>query len=713
MTDRPNYHPQPSEELTLHDYLVVLKRRRWTVAVVFGTVLLAAAAYSLLATPIYRASTTVQIEEKKGPTFTLSPESQLPMPALGQTDPFRTEEEIIKSRTVVDKVVTRLHLDKDVVTDPGESHQAILQRTVQQLQERLAIERLRNTNILRISLEDPDPKRAAEIVNTLTDEYITQNLMLSRREASQAREFVGKQLPDVQKELEARESALEKMKSSRGIVTLDDNVKSALDRLSDVEQRKAIMEMQRQGLETLLASLQRQHDDEITVPPVLLDNPSVAGLAGKWADLQIQMASMRKIYSDNHPLVVSLQASMTEVEGRLRQEIATGLQSLKDQEAALDQIIGRYEGQMKDLPETEKELVGVMRGLKASEGIYTFLLQKEQETKIAEASEVEHIRVVDPALAPQKPVKPRKLLNLILGLLVGLIGGTGLAFFREYLDNSVRSPEEAERATGLPVYGCIYQMTPQPDAAPADKRNPYAPFLVTAQSPTVVEAYKLLRTNIDFMRADQKVLLVTSAAPGEGKSLTVANMAIMFSTMGLKILVIDADLRNPCQHTIFGLSRKPGLSDVLAGKAPWPGALQSTSFEGLRLLPSGSSTPSSAELLTGKLFETLLSDVKQGFDLVLIDGPPAGFSDVAILGARADRLFFVLEAGKTSVRDISAAKQALVHSKAPIAGVILNKASGEEIRYHYYYHYYHRGEPRPTRYRRWMDRVKRAVAKKV
>ena len=713
MNERVNYQQPPSEELSLHDYLVVLKRRRWTVAVVFGAAFFSAAAYSVLAKPVYRASTTVQIEEKKGPTFSLAQVAEQPLLGMqNQSDQFLTEEEIIRSRTVVEKVVDRLRLEKDLKPEMGESLDAIHQRAVQRLQEKLDISRLRNTNILKISLEDHDPEKAARIINTLTDEYIGQNLMLSRREASQARDFVGKQLPEIRKELEARENALEKMKSSKGIVTLDDNVKSALDRLTDVEQRRAVMKMQREGLETLLASLQQKGDD-ITIPPVLTDNPSIASLAGKWADLQIQMASMLKIYSDNHPLVVSLQGSITELEGRLRQEIATGLQSLKDQEAALDQIIQQYEGQMKNLPETEKELVGVMRGLKASEGIYTFLLQKEQETKIAEASEVEHIRVVDPALAPLKPVKPRKLLNLLLGAIIGMMGGVGLAFFREYLDNTVRSPEEAERATGLPVYGCIYQMAPQPAAAADEKRNPYAPYLVTVQNPTVVEAYKLLRTNIDFMRADQKVLLITSAAPGEGKSLTVANMAVMFGTMGLKILVIDADLRNPSQHTVFGLTRKPGLSDVLAGKAPWLGALQQTSFEGVRLLSSGSSTPSSAELLTGKPFEALLADMKPGFDLIMIDGPPAGFSDVVILSTRANRLFFVVEAGKTAVRDIIAAKQALVHSKAPIAGLILNKASGEEIRYHYYYHYYHRGEPRPTRYRRWMDRVKRAVGKGV
>jgi tyrosine-protein kinase Etk/Wzc len=712
MDERVNYQPPPHDDISLHDYLVVLKRRRWIIAAVFGAVLAASLAYSFLSAPIYRATTTIQIQEKKGPTFTLSPVAQVPM--LGQTDPFRTEEEIIRSRTVVEKVVARLELDRRVVDpsadgDPAERFQA----AVQELQKRLAIERVRNTNILRISLEDPDPALAALVINTLAEEYISQSLQLVRREASLAREFVGKQLEGVRAELDARETALERMKSAKGVVTLADNIKIDLDKLSDAEQRKAVLEMQRRSMESLQAALQA--GQESVISPVLADNPAIEELARRLADLQVQRASLVKVYTDDHPAIVSINAGLGEVQQRLRQEVANGLRALQEEEAALDQIIGRYEEQMKGLPQTEKELVGVMRGLKSTEGIYGFLLQKEQETRIAEASEVENIRVVDPALAPQKPVKPRKTFNALLGVIIGLLGGVGLAFFREYLDNSVRTPEEAERQIGLPVYGSVYLMAAQPvEALAASEPNPYAPFLVTHQSPMMAESYKSLRTNIDFMRADQKLLLLTSVAPGEGKSLTVANMAIMFSVTGLKVLVIDADFRKPAQHTIFGLSRKPGLSDILAGKAAWPSTLQATRFEGLRLLPSGSSTPSSTELLVGQKLERIFAELREAFDLVLLDSPPVGFTDVAILGAKADRLFFVIEAGRTSVRDVNAAKQALAHSKAPIAGLILNKLSGEEARYHYYYYrYYHKDGERSSKYRKLVDRVRRAVGKQT
>ncbi|MEW6325611.1 MAG: polysaccharide biosynthesis tyrosine autokinase [Nitrospirota bacterium] len=699
-------YPQPQDDISLHDYLIVLKRRRWIIAGVFAAVFAAALAYSFLSTPIYRATTTIQIQEKKGPTFTLSPVAAAPM--LGQTDPFRTEEEIIKSRTVVEKVVARLGLDKaaaeaaDRPVDP--------QHTVQSLQTKLKIERVRNTNILRISLEDPDPRKAALIINTLADEYINQSLLLVRREASLAREFVGKQLESVRRELDARESALERMKSTKGVVTLADNIKSDLDKLSDVEQRKAVLEMQRRALEALQTSIHGGR--EAMLSPVLSDNPAIAELSRRLADLHVQRASLIKVYADGHPAIISVNAALEETQSRLRREIANGLQALREQESAFDQIIGRYEGQMKNLPQTEKELVGVMRGLKSTEGIYGFLLQKEQETRIAEASEVENIRIVDPALAPKQPVKPRKAFNLLLGIIVGLLGGVGLAFFREYLDSSVRTPEEAERQIGLPVYGSIYLMASQP-AAPAAQDNPYAPFLITQQSPMAAETYKSLRTNIDFMRGEHKVLLLTSVAPGEGKSLTVANMAIMFSVVGLKVLIIDADFRKPAQHTIFGRSRKPGLSDILAGKAAWPSIVQATGFEGLHLLPSGSSTPGSTELLVGRSLDQMFTELREVFDLILIDSPPAGFTDVAILGAKADRLFFVIEAGKTSVRDVNGAKQALVHSKAPLAGLILNKLSGDEARYHYYYYrYYHKDGERASRYRSLVDRVKRAVGRK-
>jgi capsular exopolysaccharide synthesis family protein len=195
----------------------------------------------------------------------------------------------------------------------------------------------------------------------------------------------------------------------------------------------------------------------------------------------------------------------------------------------------------------------------------------------------------------------------------------------------------------------------------------------------------------------------------------VANLAIMFSVLGHKVLIIDADLRNPSQHLIFDTERKPGLADTLAGKTPWPATVKSTGFENLHLLPGGSSTPSFTELLANRNVDAMRAELRQAFDLILIDCPPVGFTDVAILGSKADRLFFVVEAGKTAVRDINAAKQALVHSKAQISGIILNKVSGEEASYHYYYHYYHRDGERTKRprYRRLVDRVRQAVGKRT
>jgi tyrosine-protein kinase Etk/Wzc len=395
-------------------------------------------------------------------------------------------------------------------------------------------------------------------------------------------------------------------------------------------------------------------------------------------------------------------------------EIEANLQALQPKVEALKGIIDEYGRQLESLPEKSLKLARLEREAAADEKIYLMMQEKYQESRITEVGQIGQVRIIDPARPPKEPVRPRKTLNILLGFIVGLGLGIGLTFLLEYMDNSVRTIEDMEKL-GVSVLGSIPMIKEQEaikrlkifpakmngrngslDSVEAKK---LASRLITHFAPKspISEAYRTFRTNIQYTKLDRelKTILVTSPGPGEGKSTSVANLAITMAQMGSKVLLIDSDLRRPILHSIFSIDRRVGLSNVLVGRATFDEAIQPTEIENLYVLPCGTLPPNPSELLGSVAMRTALDEMKQNFDIVLFDSPPIiAVTDAAVLSSQLDGVILVIKSGQTDREAALRATTLLKNVKTRVLGALLNGVHVESMygSYYYYYHYYYYGK---------------------
>lgn len=322
---------------------------------------------------------------------------------------------------------------------------------------------------------------------------------------------------------------------------------------------------------------------------------------------------------------------------------------------------------------------------------YAQLLKAQQDMKLAEAKAVNQVKVAEPAEPPTIPVSPKTLQNTLLAALVGLMLAAGAAFVYEYLDDTVKTTADVERVADLPTLGSIVRFP----------KNGHPERLVSERDPRspVAEAYRVLRTNVDFARVGHpgKTVLVTSAVAGEGKSTTAANLAVINAIAGRSVVLVDADLRRPSAHRFLGRGNSSGLTNLLLHDDLPPAAvLQATDVPGLRLLASGPIPPNPAELLASPRMARVVEQLRAEADLVIFDSPPLlAVSDPVILGAQLEGVALVVDAGRTRAGMLARALEALERGAVPVLGVVLNKISARGAGGYYYYRYY--GERRQRR----------------
>jgi succinoglycan biosynthesis transport protein ExoP len=306
------------------------------------------------------------------------------------------------------------------------------------------------------------------------------------------------------------------------------------------------------------------------------------------------------------------------------------------------------------------------------------------------------VSVVEAATTPGSPVRPNVLLNTILGTLGGLILACGLAALLEYLDDTVKSPEEVEAAAGLTTLGGVARFH--------RPRSPEGGLVATRHRHPVAEAYRMLRTNVQFSTLEKpaQTLLVTSANPGEGKTTTVANLALVMAQTGKRVIAVDSDLRRPTLHRFFGVGNGTGLTTLLlSGEPELDGCLKPTTFDNLWVLPSGPQPPNPSELLGSRRLESVLQTLKQSADVIVMDSPPAlAVADASILASRVDGTLLVVDSGRTRAGSLERAKEALGRAKTNLLGAVLNKLTDRGRDYYYYRYYYADAEGHKTRRRR-------------
>lgn len=752
--DNQQQAQQNVEEVHLADYIGVLLRRRKTALVAFTAVVAAVTLYTFLTKPIYEAAATLHVRDDK-----VKGKGVLDDLGLSQQNPVETEIEILKSRTIAEEVVRRLHLDwqadavpaavrfrilefssnlekpefiielgagsgyrllKDSKTELASCQSDQLCRgagvsllltglegpagakfklqlapfnaTVRDLRETVrAAEVGKGTDVIKLSYQHTDAERSQQVVNELAQAYLERSIHIKTEEARKSVEFIEKQLGEVRGLLDTAELNLEQFKRDTGVVRLDTEAQNLIGQLAEADKaRNASTLNARQvefAIETLSGAMKK---GETYAPTILLDDPVVAGLARKLAELEVEKRGLLTEMTELHPLVQSLLGQIREAQDKLLATYRSALDSQRQRGADLETEVLRHEAILKRLPEAERELVSLTRRATVNAGIYTFLLQKHEEARIAQAATIASVNVIDPAITPDRPIKPQKAKNLLLGLIVGAMLGVGLAFFREYLDDTIKDEEGVRRVFNYPVLCIIPHIgrsskEPQSDTGKVPERTLIAKL--EPKSPAA-EAFRSLRTSIHFsgLKKAKQVLLVSSTFPGEGKTTVSANLAVTLAQTGGRVLLVGCDLRLPTLHTLFNQPNNPGLTEVLVGDASLEQAIHPTGLFNLDFISAGTTPPNPAELLGSEAMTTVLAKLRQRYDTILLDAPPLlAVTDAAVLTTQADLVLLVLQVGRVPLKLAGRSRDVLGSVQAPVAGIILNDKSGKGVQYYGYY----------------------------
>ena len=731
--------PQSDErQNTLTDYLRILLRKKWLILATFLCLVGSAAAFSFLMTPIYQASTTIMIEEEGGMEDYLFSMSTM----MRSESKIRNQVEIIKSRTLAEAVVDAV-LDSpyrktfEGMAASNRKTPILRDLLIKMIQENLKVSPIRDTDIIVVKTTAENPRMAAFLANTFASEYHRKSLQVSRGEISEVRRFLENQLEIVRDSLLLAEEEQKNYMQSKAVTALPDETKELIRQVAEFESLLNEARIELESNQRRLAYMKAQLDerkgnllDEITQ----ISTPLIQNLRNEMAELEAMRAEyVSQGVEETHPKLQQILNRIKEAKNKLIAEInqlvsrkltlkdplaysqnlvgeilslEIEIHSLSAKADGLQKIVKRYNTRMNMLPEKSLELARLERSTKVGENIYLMLKEKYEEARIKEAGQIGNVRIIDKAVPPEFPIKPKKKLNLLLGALLGLLVGGGIALLLESLDTSLKSIEEVE-GLGVPVLGHVPKIRAAHKQRGRAKRGTgtdgeiqvVASHLLTHSAPKspVSEAYRTLRTNIQFSNLDRpsQSILVTSPGPGEGKSTTVANLAITFSQMGTKTVLLDTDFRRPILHSVFGTEKEPGITNHLAGKVPLEGIIRKTPAENLDLITCGVIPPNPSELLASEKMKEFVAELKDRYQMILFDCPPViAVTDAAVLSRLLDGVLLVISAGQTSRQGVARAKTLLENVDSKVMGAVLNKIEAKSAygSYHYYYYYHYYGD---------------------
>ena len=736
------------ESIDLRDYLRVLSKRRWVLISIFMLTVLAVAVHTFTATPIYQATTRIIIE-KENPNL-VSIEEVMSVDSTG-TDYYQTQYKILESRVVTREVIKRLDLAnnpeflpppqdtlvaqfsgwaKGLVTgvvdwfgslmktgsDQGEEGANSTEDTdldyelVSDFIERVDIKPIRNSRLVDVNVEAKDPVMAAKMANELVKAYIDQNLEIKLSAAKDAVQWLSDRISEERTKVERAENNLLRYKETNQIITdfSSDAEQITAQKLASLNNQVIEAESIRVEAETRYKqalALDKTPDMLDSIPEVL-DNDLVKEIKRMEVNLYSRMSELSKKYGKNHPQMVAINSELEDLKKRKTMEAKRVVNSLKNEyqlavvkEASLKKALAKQKDEVLALNKKAVQYGVLKRQAESSRQMYELLIKRFKETSLTEEMKTGNIRTIDRAEVPRDSVKPRKKLNLMLAMVVGLFMGVGLAFFLEYLDNSIKLPEEVTDYLRVPYLG------PVPAFTMKGSVNNVSAELVSVHSPksTVSEAYRGLRTSIMFSSTDNKpsVIMMTSAGPKEGKTLTSSNLATTLARSYQPILLIDGDMRKPRIHKIFQSSHKKGLSSVLVGKDTLADAIVETPVKGLHVLPVGPMPPDPSELIGSKAMEKLIARLKKKFAFIIIDTPPVmAVTDAVALSPFVDTVMLIARIGSTPRQVIKHSIEQLRAVNADILGVVLNGVgTGKDSYYYsqYYYSYYGENDDKKRR----------------
>jgi capsular exopolysaccharide synthesis family protein len=716
-TDQQN----EDSSLDLQQFWYVLKRRWLPASIVVASVFGLAVLWTYTRKPVYESQGKLVFTKKDASSSLAGLSDKLGdiSGLTGTSNPVETEAEIIRSHPIVTKVINSLDL-KDSGGEKLDSEAFV---------KNLSLKALRGTDIMQVSYKSTNPQESAKVVNALLKDYLATNIQNNRAEATLAREFLGKQLPEVEKQVTAAEGKLRRFKEQNQVVALDIESKVSLESLGKLDEALVTSQGQLALAESRSRTLQQQMrlgTQQALDVTALSQSPGVQLVLTEYQNIQRDIAVAQTTYTKDHPVVVSLglkeAALKQQLEQRISQtigssnlqtgqnlQIGTLQQSLSQdlvksevERLALTNQIEEFrkvytsnKRRLDSLPRLEQQQLQLQRQLLVAQTTYQEFLKQYQVVQVLEERNVGNARIVAEALVPDRPISPVVALNLSLGAFLGILLGLGTALLLEYMDKSIKNIEQVKRLLDLPLLAMIPLM--RESKASISESLKELPMLNAPYSP-ISNAFQMLQTSLKFSIPDKKlkVILVTSSSPSEGKSFVAANLAVAASAAGQKVLLIDADMRRPRQHKIWEIrSNLLGLSNILVSQTNLQKAVHRVSPQlPLDVLLSGANPPNPIRLLDSHSMATLIEDAGQDYDLVIIDSPPVTVvADSMIVGKFVDGALLVIRPGQVDAEGVKLAKSLLDQAKVPILGMLVNGVNEDNSYGGYYYNqiYYQEG----------------------
>jgi polysaccharide biosynthesis transport protein len=724
------------------DPAAVLKalRRSWPL-VVAAMILCAGAAllYSKTQPRIYEASTLVEITPQPVQPLGDKTSASLDMGAgiyFDTQEYYQTEYMILTSALVLGAVVRDLSLtsDFDFLGFPSPPSSPVsVETATATLRGRTTVDPVKNSRLFHIKVEDTNPKRARRLSDAIASAFIDQNLQTAVNSSSEAVVWLNGQLDHVKQLLDRDENALQDFKQQHDLPSRSIDEASNMVRLEMAAYDTALTHTRTRKQELLarhaeLSKITPDNPDDVPSSE-LLSNAYLQQLHTQYQQTAKDRAALvGEGKGENHPLLKSIDGRLEQTKSQLFAEIhniQTGVERdlavIERQEAG---ELGLFEGSRRravELNMKEIEYHRLDRTRDENEKLFELLSSKMKEADLARMMRVNNILIVDAAEDPGGPIRPRTLVNVGIGVLAGLILGLGLMWTREILDNSVKTPQDLEEQLGVTFLGLLPEIADDGEGRSRRKRrqHPSRPpaenaghhvELVVHEHPLsgIAEAARSIRTNLMFMNPDRpfRRLLVSSAAPMEGKTTVACSIAVAFAQGGQRVCLIDCDLRRPRIHRIFDRSGDAGVTNVVVGEATVDEVAKPTMVQNLWSIPAGPVPPNPADMLHSDRFRRFLDELTERFDRVVIDSPPiAAVTDSAVLSTLVDGTVFVVRAFKTSKQLARQGLRILRDVDARVVGAVLNAVDLSSHEYGYYhYYYYKRDGYRPLTTREDDDR---------
>jgi polysaccharide biosynthesis transport protein len=720
------YSVGPAQDSALREYLRVLIKRKWLVAscvaVIFGGVTLA----TIRATRIFDAAGSIAIN-KTDPAILNLKEAGNNSGGADFYDPtdLDTEVRILRSDLLALQVIKALNLDKQpeiggssdvdsnslsLTTDALQPDSEKTSGLLAVFKSGLRVSLVPNTRIIEIHYRSADKNLAANVVNTLINTYIEQNFKTRFESTMQASDWLSKQMVDLEMKVQTSQEKLVQYQKQHEILGIDEKQNITTSKLDELNKELTAAESDRMERESIYRLVQSGDADTAAAAAVSAGGSGTAssGLMEKMreqqADLKIQVAQLSTQFGNSYPKVVQLNTQLKEVEAQLQAEmtkvvsrVRSGYLAALQHETMLRQALEKQKQEANKLNESAIEYSLLKRDVESYRTLYEGLMEKLKEAGVTAGLRSNNIRSVDKARIPTYASEPNVPRNLTFALALGLTTGIGLAFLLEGIDNTVRTPEQAQAISGLPSLGMI-PLGSRSGIEAAAKRLTVASSreaveLVTQARPQsqMAESYRALRTSLllTSLGGPPKVILVTSALPQEGKTTTSINTAIVLAQKGTRVLLIDADLRRPSIHKALGMGPKTGLSNVLTGNATLQQAVsRSTILPTLFVLTAGTPPPNPAELLASSNMKDILAELREQYDHIIVDTPPTlSVTDAVVMSTRADAVVLVIRSGQTTKQALRRSREILMQVNARVAGVLLNAVDLTSPDYYYYYEY--------------------------